>query len=42
MRGVFGIRPGWGITVVRIAMGLSAAVAGYQKFVVGPSAVKRA
>ena len=39
MRAIFGIQPGWGITVVRLAMGLITVVAGYQKFVVGPSAV---
>lgn len=35
MRGIFGIHPGWGITAVRIAMGLIFVVAGYRKFMGG-------
>jgi len=34
MRGVFGIDPGWGITPVRIVMGLIFVVAGYTKLTV--------
>jgi putative oxidoreductase len=39
MRGIGGIDPGWGITVVRIAMGLVFAVHGYQKFAEGLAGV---
>ncbi len=35
MRGIFGIEPGWGVTIVRISMGLIFAVHGYQKFAGG-------
>ena len=35
MRGIFGVDPGWGVTVVRISMGLIFAVHGYQKFAGG-------
>ena len=34
MRGAFGIDPGWGITPVRIVMGLIFVVAGYTKLAV--------
>lgn len=39
MSGIFGINPAWGITPVRIAMGLIFIVAGYQKFAGGVGAV---
>jgi putative oxidoreductase len=39
MRGIFGVDPGWGVTVVRISMGLIFAVHGYQKFVGGITGV---
>lgn len=32
MRGIGGIHPGWGITAVRLVMGIILVVAGYQKF----------
>jgi putative oxidoreductase len=32
MRGIGGIHPGWGITAVRVVMGIILAVAGYNKF----------
>jgi putative oxidoreductase len=34
MRGIAGLDPGWGITVVRVLTGLILLVAGYQKFFV--------
>ncbi len=39
MRGIFGVDPGWGVTVVRISMGLIFAVHGYQKFAGGIAGV---
>jgi putative oxidoreductase len=39
MRGVFGIDPGWGITPVRIVMGLIFVAAGYAKMSIGMPAV---
>jgi len=39
MRGIFGVEPGWGVTVVRISMGLIFAVHGYQKFAGGIAGV---
>ncbi len=39
MRGVLGIQPGWGLTLVRISTGLIFAVHGYQKFAGGISGV---
>jgi putative oxidoreductase len=35
MRGIWGIEPAWGVTVLRIATGLVFAVHGYQKFAGG-------
>ena len=35
MRGIWGIDPGWGITAVRIAMGVILAVSGWAKFHMG-------
>ncbi len=35
MRGIWGINPGWGITAVRIAMGIILAVSGWAKFNMG-------
>jgi putative oxidoreductase len=35
MRGIGGFEPGWGITILRISMGLVMAVHGYQKFAGG-------
>jgi len=32
MRAIGGLEPGWGLTVLRIAMGLVFAVHGYAKF----------
>lgn len=39
MRGIWGIDPGWGTTIVRISTGLVFAVHGYQKFAAGMAAV---
>ncbi len=39
MRGVLGIQPGWGLTLVRISTGLIFTVHGYQKFAGGISGV---
>jgi uncharacterized membrane protein YphA (DoxX/SURF4 family) len=39
MRGIFGVDPGWGVTVVRVSMGLIFAVHGYQKFAGGIAGV---
>ena len=39
MRGVFGIDPGWGITPVRVVMGLVFVGAGYTKMSVGMPAI---
>jgi putative oxidoreductase len=39
MRGVLGIQPGWGLTLVRISTGLIFAVHGYQKFTGGIAGV---
>ncbi len=39
MRGIGGINPGWGLTIVRISMGLIFAVHGYQKFAGGIAGV---
>jgi putative oxidoreductase len=39
MRGIWGIDPGWGITAVRLAVGLILLVAGWAKFMVGTAAV---
>lgn len=39
MRGIGSIDPGWGITVVRITMGILFAVHGYQKFAEGLAGV---
>jgi len=39
MRGIFGVEPGWGVTVVRISMALIFAVHGYQKFAGGIAGV---
>lgn len=35
MRGTWGIDPGWGVTAVRLAVGLILLVAGWAKFMVG-------
>src|SRR6267142_1711980 len=35
MRAIGGLEPGWGLTVLRIAMGLVFAVHGYAKFAAG-------
>lgn len=40
MRGVANIDPGWGVTAVRIAMGLILVIAGYGKFTAGIAGVK--
>jgi len=39
MRGIWGIHPGWGVTAVRIAMGVIFVIAGWQKFQAGMDAV---
>ena len=39
MRDLFGINPAWGITVVRVMMGLLFAIHGYEKFARGLGAV---
>jgi putative oxidoreductase len=39
MRGVLGIQPGWGLTLVRISTGLIFTVHGYQKFAGGIAGV---
>jgi len=39
MKGIAGIHPGWGLTVVRISMGLIFAFHGYQKFAGGIAGV---
>jgi putative oxidoreductase len=39
MRGIAGLDPGWGITVVRLVMGLILFLAGWQKWSAGMSAV---
>ena len=39
MKGIGGINPDWGLTVVRISMGLIFAVHGYQKFAGGIAGV---
>lgn len=39
MRGVLGINPGWGLTLVRISAGLIFTVHGYQKFAGGIAGV---
>ena len=35
MRGIWGIDPGWGVTAVRLAVGVIVLVAGWAKFMVG-------
>jgi putative oxidoreductase len=39
MRGIFGIDPGWGITIVRVTLAVIFIVAGAQKFSTGMDAV---
>jgi putative oxidoreductase len=39
MRGIAGLDPGWGITVVRLIMGLILFLAGWQKWSAGMAAV---
>src|SRR5438093_6927386 len=39
MRGIFGINPGWGLTLVRLSMGLIFMAHGYQKFMGGMAGV---
>ena len=39
MREIWGIHPGWGITAIRVAMGIIFVVAGYRKFAGGVGAV---
>lgn len=39
MRGIAGIDPGWGITIVRVTMAVILIVAGWQKFMSGMAAV---
>ena len=42
MRRLWGIDPAWGVTVVRVAMGIILFVAGWQKFMGGMDGVTRA
>ena len=42
MRGIFGIDPGWGLTLVRLAMGAITGAAGYAKFAGGLGGVATA
>jgi putative oxidoreductase len=39
MRGIFGIHPGWGLTLVRLSMGLIFTAHGYQKLMGGMAGV---
>ena len=39
MRGIAGLDPGWGITAVRLVMGIILVVAGWQKWSAGMSGV---
>ncbi len=39
MRGIFGIHSGWGLTLVRLSMGLIFMAHGYQKFMMGMAGV---
>jgi len=41
MRAIGGLEPGWGLTVLRIAMGLVFAVHGYAKFAAGLARPRR-
>lgn len=42
MRGIFGIDPGWGVTIVRIVVGVILLVAGFQAWAVGTTAITTA
>ena len=42
MRGIFGIDPGWGLTLVRLALGAITGAAGYAKFADGLGGVATA
>jgi putative oxidoreductase len=42
MRGIFGIDPGWGLTLVRLALGAITGAAGYAKFAGGLGGVATA